>query len=225
LREDDTALISHDLRNPLSIIMAAAHRLQRAAATPGGGEDIGELGELIASSAGRMRQMLEEMVEAAYLESAGRALANEPVSMGPLVRGTVEQVDPDGRTRVIAAAQDAWVEGDQPRLERVVANLLSNALKYSTPGTPIDVQVSRGNGEVVVSVSDQGRGIPAAELPHLFKRFYRVQRPAGIAGHGLGLYISALVIEARGGWIKAASVEGAGSTFSFGLPALDLPGE
>ena len=110
---------------------------------------------------------------------------------------------------------------DRGRIERLVFNLIGNALKYSLPGTPIDIVVDSGADQVVVSVRDQSRGIPPEELPHLFERFYRVQRPSVGRGSGLGLYIASLVVEAHGGWIRATSEEGVGSTFAFGLPTAD----
>ncbi len=218
MRQDDTALISHDLRNPLAIITAAAHRLQREAAAGAELGDVEELSELISSSAQRMLEMIEELVEAAYLESGRIELHWEPVSMIPLVTGVVQRLGAHDRVHVAITGRGLFIEGDRARIERVVANLVGNALKYSAPGTPIEVTVDAGGEEVVVSVRDQGKGIPGEELPQLFDRFYRARRPSGIKGSGLGLYIASLVTQAHGGWIRATSEVGVGSTFTFGLP-------
>lgn len=218
VRHDDTALISHDLRNPLSIIMTAAHRLRREAATGDPIEDAEELGALINANALRMREMIEELVESAYLESADVALQNEPISMTPLVKGVVERLGEPQRISVAIIGKPAAVNGDRARIERIVDNLVGNAVKYSAAGSQIEVAVTYGPAEVAVSVRDHGEGIAAEELPHLFDRFYRVQRESVIKGSGLGLYIASLVARTHGGWIKVTSEVGIGSCFTFALP-------
>jgi signal transduction histidine kinase len=112
------------------------------------------------------------------------------------------------------------VLADPDRLERILMNLLTNALKYSAPGTPVTVALARRDGQVVTAVSDQGPGIPPDELPHLFERYYRAretrERKEGL---GLGLYITKGLVEAHGGRLWVESQVGKGSTFSFSLPA------
>jgi signal transduction histidine kinase len=109
---------------------------------------------------------------------------------------------------------------DRDKVEQVLNNLISNALKFSAPGTAVTVQASRMNGTVVVSVRDQGQGIPAEELDKLFKPFGRttVRSTAGEKSTGLGLAISRRIVEGHGGRIWAESEPGKGSTFSFALP-------
>jgi signal transduction histidine kinase len=114
------------------------------------------------------------------------------------------------------------VSADPERLERVLSNLLSNALKYSTPGTPVVVSARPGDGEVVTSVADEGPGIDPADLPHLFDRYFRAGKVrAPHEGLGLGLYITKGLVEAHGGRIWVESEVGQGSTFSFTLPLAD----
>ena len=107
---------------------------------------------------------------------------------------------------------------DYARLERILINLLSNALKYSDPGTPVRLRAWQQDGQVVVAVSDQGRGIAPEEIPHLFERFYRTAGARKAEGIGLGLYITRILVEAHGGRIWVESEVGKGSTFSFSLP-------
>jgi signal transduction histidine kinase len=109
---------------------------------------------------------------------------------------------------------------DRGKVEQVLNNLISNALKFSEPGTAIAVQTSRVNGSVVVSVRDHGQGIPAEELDKLFKPFGRttVRSTAGEKSTGLGLAISRRIVEGHGGRIWAESEPGKGSSFSFSLP-------
>jgi signal transduction histidine kinase len=111
------------------------------------------------------------------------------------------------------------VLADPERLERVVVNLVSNALKYSPASSRVRLIVRRAGTEVVTAIEDQGEGIPAEELPKIFGRYYRSQRTRSVEGTGLGLYIARLLIEAQRGRIRAESVVGRGSTFEFTLPA------
>jgi signal transduction histidine kinase len=112
------------------------------------------------------------------------------------------------------------VSADPERIERVLMNLITNALKYSPPKKPVVVGVEQAHNEAVVSVVDQGDGIPPEELPRLFHRFTRGRAgpKADVSGLGLGLYIARLMVEAHGGRIRAESEVGKGSTFWFSLP-------
>jgi len=119
-------------------------------------------------------------------------------------------------------ASACWVDGDRNRLSQVLDNLLGNAAKFSPDGGTITLRVMRSaDGQrVTVSVTDQGIGIPADRLPHLFERFYQGDRMIKhrFGGSGLGLYIVKQIIEAHGGTVWVDSQEGQGSTFSFALP-------
>jgi len=110
------------------------------------------------------------------------------------------------------------VSADYNRLERIIANLLSNALKYSDPGTPVVIRASQVDGSIEIAISDQGNGIPAEDVPHLFDRFYRAKGARKAEGIGLGLFISKALVETHGGRIWVESELGKGSTFSFTLP-------
>ncbi|HEX2947965.1 MAG TPA: sensor histidine kinase, partial [Armatimonadota bacterium] len=107
---------------------------------------------------------------------------------------------------------------DQNRLERILVNLLSNALKYSFPNTPVLITAHRQGSEVVIAITDHGPGIAAEHLPHIFERFYRIKKEREAESIGLGLHIAKLLVEAHGGRIWAESTPGEGSTFSFTLP-------
>jgi signal transduction histidine kinase len=112
------------------------------------------------------------------------------------------------------------VLADPERIERVILNLISNALKYSERDTLVEVNVQRQDEDLVVSVRDQGRGIATDQLPRLFQRFQRIQGTSGTEGIGLGLYISRVLVEAHDGKIWVESKVGKGSTFSFSLPVV-----
>jgi len=104
-------------------------------------------------------------------------------------------------------------------MERVVGNLIGNAIKYTPEGGAIRVMMGRQNGHVTVAVRDTGRGIPAHELPHLFERYRRVRDKHRTEGTGLGLFIAKTIVEAHGGQIHVESAPGIGSTFTVLLPA------
>jgi signal transduction histidine kinase len=112
-------------------------------------------------------------------------------------------------------------EWDGQRLRRVLDNLLSNAVKYSPDGGEIVVQLAREEDWAVLLVSDQGLGIPADDLPHIFERFRRARNATEIVGTGLGLSGARQLVEQHGGTIVVHSQEGAGSTFTIRLPLRD----
>ncbi|MGZ5786588.1 MAG: sensor histidine kinase, partial [Ramlibacter sp.] len=122
------------------------------------------------------------------------------------------------RPIVCATNGPAPVVSDSGRIERVLENLIGNACRYSAAHLPIRVQVQANQAEAVVTVADDGVGIPPDELPMLFERFYRAAGNKECKGLGLGLYNSKLIVEQHGGRIWAESSPGAGSTFGFALP-------
>jgi two-component system sensor histidine kinase KdpD len=101
---------------------------------------------------------------------------------------------------------------------RVLVNLLDNAIKYSAPGTPIEITAADKGSEIEMSVADRGIGIPPEDLERVFDKFYRVQRAANVGGTGLGLSISKGIVEAHGGRIWAQSREGGGTMVTLALP-------
>ena len=113
-----------------------------------------------------------------------------------------------------------WINADRDKVGSVITNLVSNAVKYSAKGQPITVRCERKKESVVVSVRDQGMGIPPEDLPRVFDRFFRIEskETRQIAGFGIGLYLSAEIIHRHNGKIWAESDPGKGSTFFFSLP-------
>lgn len=221
-KRDLVALIAHDLRTPLASVQGHVQLLRRRASRDSG-RDPSEVQSLesIAQGALRMNAMIQELLDASLLESGVVPLSPVPVDITTLVALVVAQLSSTGeRERVHVESTPAIIaSADKQRIERVTANLLSNALKYSPPHEPVHIDVRRSAGEAVVTVADRGPGIPTEQLPMLFQRFVRVERAQpDPGGFGLGLYIARLIVEAHGGRIWAESRVGSGSTIGFAVP-------
>ena len=223
-REDILRAISHDLRNPLSAVLGRAQLLGRRLESAGLDRERLDV-EAIATSARRMNAMIQDLVEAARLESGQLRLNLQAVDLRPFIFELLRRLEPameTGRIRVQVPERLPPVYADPDRLERILSNLLSNALKYSPPSTEVTVVGQQRAGEIVTSVSDRGPGIPPEDIPRLFQRYGRTAagraRPDGL---GLGLYIVRKLVEAHGGRIWVESQVGVGSTFSFSLPVAE----
>jgi PAS domain S-box-containing protein len=224
-RDEFVAIVVHDLRHPLATINWHVQILRRCvrlneSLTSG---ELGQLLEAVEAGVQTLSAQIDELHDATLLK-AGRPLHLQlgPTDLVQLVRRAVEeqQQASDGARLEFESSVDAlngiW---DARRLSLVMANLLSNAVKYSASGSPIAVRVARADGLGVVSVEDHGIGIPAADLPHLFERYWRGSNVTGhIAGSGLGLAGARGIVDQHGGTIAVESVEGEGSRFTMRLP-------
>jgi len=220
LREEYLSLISHDMRAPLSVIMGQADWLRRALEDRGMEKEAGSA-ESILAGARRMSVMLEELVESASLESGRMVMRRQPLDLPELVSQVVQRVgsiEDRARLQIEFQRPVPLVPADPERIERVLVNLITNALKYSPSDRPVVVRLAPQERSVVISVADQGEGIPPEEQGLIFERFYRSRARGKAEGLGLGLYIARLIVEAHGGRIWVESQPGRGSTFSFSLP-------
>ncbi|MCY1032880.1 ATP-binding protein [Corallococcus sp. BB11-1] len=222
LREEYVGLISHDLRNPLHTINLRAHLLQRALHERKL-EREGHMAQAIIHNVEWMNTMIEELLEGSRLESGSVTLRRESRDLGRFLEEVLERdVAPDTRERFRLHLAEPLppVPMDAARLERVVTNLLTNAIKYSPKGTPVDVRLSAVHEQAVVSVSNLGAGLAARDAARLFDKYYRTEdgRSADGKGLGLGLYISRLIVEAHGGHIWVESEPDRGATFFFSVP-------
>ncbi len=212
-REDLLRAVSHDLRNPLQIVLLQGQRLHRIVEEPAQRSAAAILG-----AAKRMERMLRDLADSARSDGGRLEIAAGPLSLGAFVREVIDSTAGvlDG-ARVINAVPDdtPLVLADPDRLDRIFVNLVGNALKYSQG--QVVVRAQPDGGALRVSVTDRGPGIAPDDLPHVFERYYRGQRHEG-EGLGLGLYIVRKLVEAHGGSIWADSNPGEGSTFSFTLP-------
>jgi signal transduction histidine kinase len=226
-RKDDFVLaVSHDLRTPITGILGYAQLLQRRLARDGQDVDLDRLREGLArieATAARMNRLIGELLDATTAD-AGRPipLQRAPIDLNELVRQVAElqqQAAPGHQIEVHASEEPVTGMWDADRIERVVENLVSNAVKYSPDGGPVVITVRRKGDDAVLAVTDRGIGIPEADQPHVFERFYRAgAAERGIAGFGIGLAASCRIVERHGGTIGVESREGTGSTFTVRLP-------
>jgi signal transduction histidine kinase len=174
-------------------------------------------------TATRAAAQVDELLDLARLQMGGPLeLEREPLDLVELTRGVLgEHALASERHELRLEPEAAEVVGDwdEPRLRRVIGNLVDNAIKYSPDGGLVEVRVSREGGEAVLAVRDQGVGIPAAEMERIFERFQRAANVVGrIKGTGLGLASARHIVEAHQGTITVQSREGAGTTFTVRLP-------
>lgn len=224
LREEWTSVVAHDLRQPVTAMMATASLLTRRLEDPSARGKA----ERIYGSARRLSRMIDDLLDVSQLETRRLELVRAGTDLPALLASVIDQVAEGAERERISLSVSVSVSMSGPlppipldpqRIEQVVENLLTNALKYSTPGTPIGVHVERHAGQAVVSVRSHGPGITPAELPLLFERFQRGRTWTGkVKGLGLGLYICRGLVEAHGGRIAVESIPEQVTTFSFTLP-------
>jgi signal transduction histidine kinase len=223
LRQETTDLIVHDIRSPLNCIEASLQLLQLILP-----EDVlascARIIDLALGSCKDILKLVDSMLEVARMESEGLVLDLQPISLLPLITDAINRLHPQVEQYNIALDLDApaelpFIQGDRNRLERVLSNLLDNALKYTPEGGLITVAICTVNGQVEVRVTDTGPGIPSEHQERIFDRFARVPGSEGRhEGLGLGLAFCRSVIEAHGGRIWVESEAGQGSTFAFTIP-------
>jgi two-component system sensor histidine kinase KdpD len=213
--------VSHDLRSPLTGITTAIGAL-RAPGLVLSEADRDELLETIAVDAGRLARLVGDLLDLSRLEAGGAVPEPAVWSLDDLVRETVAHLD--ARDRIVLAAEPALVRVDAVQIERVLANLLENALKFSVSAAPVHVRISATSTEATVRVVDQGLGIADGDLERVFEPFYR-RGADRRAGAGLGLAIARGFAEANGGRVWAESRPGQGATFALALPIAAVPAE
>jgi signal transduction histidine kinase len=215
-------VVSHELRTPLTSIKLQAQLLARQTAK---GTRLNAAGfDVLHRGVARMERLVDDLLSLSAIQSGKFAVRPERADLVGICRSAAQEQSVIERRRVSLDLPRAGVLAcvDPQRLQQAVGNLLSNALRYSPPDRPVTLRL-RGTGtEAVVSVCDEGPGIPPESLPHLFERFYRVPgsevRAGSGKGVGLGLYISRVIVEGHGGHIDVESERDHGSTFSLHLP-------
>jgi signal transduction histidine kinase len=234
-QQDLVANVSHELKTPLTSIQGFSQALVDGTARDPASQQ--RAAAIIHEEAGRMRRLVDELLDLARLEAGQVTLAHEPVDVGDLLNGSATRFAPQLERARVALEIDVphvlpSVVGDADRLGQVFGNLLDNALKHAqkaSSGGRVILRAEQQNGLVVCSVTDNGPGIPAEDLPRIFERFYQVDKSRARAGKlpphtvkrgaGLGLSIAQEIVLVHGGQIRVESVEGLGTRFVVELPA------
>jgi len=221
LKSEFIATASHELRTPLTSAQMGVHLLLEGAAGELSGKQQ-EVLEACREDCERLERLMRDLLDLSKIETRESAPQLALILSSDLIGKAAErlrpQVEAKGlRLKVEAPHRLPFVLADREQIERVVSNLVTNALRYTQRGGEIAISVAQCDGHVSVSVTDTGRGIPADCLPHIFEKFVQVPG-AQPGGAGLGLAISKGIVEAHGGQIVAQSELGRGSTFTFSLP-------
>jgi signal transduction histidine kinase len=225
VRDQFMTSVAHDLKHPLAAIKGYAQLLARQMVNYDG-PALARLTEGLATiddMATQATRMLDDLLDLARLQAnQALPLALRPTDLVALARRTAARHQNAAQRRVLVQTDLPELLGvwDEPRLERVISNLLSNAIKYSPDGSEVVVGIAaEANQWAVLSVRDQGIGIPSDELPHVFEQFYRAANAdPGAKGVGVGLASARQIVEQHGGMIGVASTPGSGSTFTVRLP-------
>lgn len=217
-------MATHDLRNPLASVQLNTTCLLESARSRLDPDEIACLEEIEQASE-TMRRLIEDLLDVAKVEAGGPAISQTSTDLVAFIKATLQLNQLLATRKRIRVTYEAhyrclMVDIDPPRIRQVLNNLLSNAIAYSMPDTTIRIGLECDTSTAIVSVIDEGQGIPPEELPRLFQPFSRtsVQPTAGEPSTGLGLAICKKLIRAHGGRIWAESVPGQGSIFRFTVP-------
>lgn len=220
VRDETLGIVSHDLRNPLTMIALSAGLLEGAAP-----EQAAELLETIRTSARQMQRLIQDLLDVARMESSALSVAGDALDPAPLVREMCDSNAPIARQksqRIVYELEASLpsICGDRDRLVQVFGNLISNAIKFTPEGGVVTVSAVRSQGVVEFVVRDTGPGIPEADLGHIFTPYWQAKKTAHL-GAGLGLAIVRGIVEAHGGRVWAQNVAGGGAEFRFTVPVVD----
>jgi two-component system, OmpR family, sensor kinase len=220
-----SADVSHELRTPLTILRGELeHVIEALEPSPEVVESVGSSLEEIE----RLAKIVESLLTISHLDSGGAGIEFNRFDLQEMVKTTADQMRLLAEEKHITLHNESsgpvYSIGDESRIKQVLVNLLDNAIKYSREGGHVITSVKTEDTHAVLSVRDDGVGIPADALPHIFERFFRADkaRARGAAGAGLGLSIVQAICRAHGGTVSVTSNEGHGTTIEVRLPGADL---
>lgn len=219
--------VAHDLRNPLAALKMATAMIAPDEPLPPEAR-VRDLFNRVDRQIDRLERMLYDFLDAARIESGNLELHMEDCDLRDLTRATLDLHEPAARThQVVASIPDEPVRltCDPLRIEQVLTNLVSNAIKYSPRGGSVRVAIARRPDAVQVSVADEGMGMPPEAIEHVFEPFHRARGSKQFPGTGLGLFVARRIVEAHGGQIVVESIPGSGSTFTVHLPLAASAGQ
>jgi signal transduction histidine kinase len=228
-RDEVLRVVAHDLGNSLSAVLVTTRVLLRTLPEEEPESGTRKRVDNIRQMAEQMQRLRQDLLDVALLEAGQLSIEPGPAGPRTLLEESLERYAPLAAEKSVALEVEAVeglpaVWGDDARLLQVVANLITNAVKFTPPGGRVTLAAAAAGDEVRFSVSDTGAGIPPESLPHLFDRFWTT-RKGNPTGAGLGLAIAKGIVEAHGGRIWAESTPGEGSTFHFTVPLAPAGGE
>lgn len=226
-RDEFLSIASHELRTPLASLQLVVQSFKRSGLSDPTPERLGRALETVERQVRRLSRLVEQLLDVSRITAGRFELSLGPVDLGEVARealsGLRGELERAGCTATLEEPLGRVIaQGDRGRLEQVLTNLLSNALRYGA-GRPIQVRVGEQHGGALVEVKDQGIGIPPEDQQRIFRRFERGAASRDYGGLGLGLYIVSRILQAHGGNISVRSEPGVGSTFCVALP-LARPG-
>ncbi|MCC5960646.1 MAG: HAMP domain-containing histidine kinase [Rhodobacteraceae bacterium] len=227
---DFAAIVSHQMRTPLSLIDSSMHRLARMGDDVAA-RDVEERRKIVGDAVGRLTRLVDTVLLLAKLDNDQLQARFAPLEMDHVVQSIMEEAQsrhPHRTLRLSCSGGSLVARGDRHLVGHIIDNLLSNALKYSPPDSPIELRVFTQGQDVACAVTDQGQGIAAQDRPYLFNRYFRGAceevRAAG-QGTGLGLALAQELAQLQGGRISFETWAGKGSVFTFWLPAMKKGGD
>jgi signal transduction histidine kinase len=225
-REEFIAIVAHDLRSPIGVIDLGAEMLAQHLSGLEGvdQQSANRFLRNIRTGAHGLERMVQDLLDVTRIETNQLALETRDVDVRALVTGILDRGGEATRGHSVTAClpEDLpLIHADPMRVEQIVVNVLSNAGKYSTPGSEIVITARAGPDEVEIAVTNQGGGLSQDEIEQVFTRFYRSENARHADGLGLGLYIVKGLVEAQGGRIWVESEVGRYATFRFTLPRVD----
>jgi signal transduction histidine kinase len=225
-QRDFLANVSHDLRTPLTSIQGFSQAIAEGVASDPASAQ--HAAQIIHDEAGRMHRMVESLLDLARIESGQLDVQARAIALSDLLQGVGDSISVKAREKGLQLTLDVppdlpRIAGDGDRLAQVFTNLLDNAVTHTPPGGQIALRAGTNHDGVTITVRDTGEGIPAADLPRIFERFYQVDKSRKNdrrSGIGLGLAITKQIVESHGGAIHVTSQPGQGTTFTVWLPFL-----
>jgi signal transduction histidine kinase len=223
VRDDFMSMVSHELRNPLNTLFLQVQLRQRMLGSdaPPDLKAMRSMAERDERQIRSMIRLLDDLIDASRVRTGRLAIAPGPIDLAALVRRVVEAIGEQAKAKGVALSLEAparldWT-ADEHRIEQVVTNLLTNALRYGD-GKPVHVALREESTHACIVVRDEGPGVPLADQSRIFEQFERGESPEQVQGLGLGLYVCRQIVEAHGGHIELESRTGQGAAFHVRLP-------
>ena len=212
--------IAHDLRTPIARIRGVA---EMSLITDNTIEEYKDMAANTIEECDRLLNMINTMLDIRETEAGTHKLKKEEINISEMLRDLCDLFEPIAEEKrislVITAPTETYIHGDVPKIQRMLANLLDNAIKYSPPGSTVKITLNSNDKQAIITISDTGIGISDKEIPKIFNRFYRCdQSRSREKGSGLGLSLALAIAKAHRGNIEVTSQLGKGSIFTVSLP-------